>query len=133
VLRPKPDDDGIHRLPIGCSSSAALPLAYADSVSLAPACIAAFYAIVRAWVEAVRGRRTILIDEHCAAVTLHKVSAFFKPRSRSWHLSTFGSVVSYVTFSRFPVNRLELVTVQSGEALLLANFRTQSSTVDVKR
>ena len=99
----------------------------ADWVAFAPACFAALFVVARSWIEVVRGKRYVSIGLATGDVDLHTVSALFRSRTRSWPTSSFGSIISYVTPSRFPVNRLELVTHAGGQSLLLASFKPESS------
>ena len=74
------------------------------------------------WVKLIQRSRWCEIAVNANQVTVHSVSLFFSPRQRHYPLSQFGSVRSYITLGRFTTNRVELVTQDGGEALLVACF-----------
>lgn len=74
------------------------------------------------WVYSIAGRRRVTLDQANAQVLIASVSVLFKPRLKSYPLEFFGSVQSYVTLGKPPINRVELVSKTGGETLLLARF-----------
>jgi hypothetical protein len=74
------------------------------------------------WVKLIQQHCWCEITTYANQVTVHSVSPFFSPQQQHYPLSQFGSVRSYLTLSRFPSNRVELVTKAGGEALLVAWF-----------
>ena len=75
------------------------------------------------WNKVIASRRQVTLNAASGQVTISRVSAFFKPKQRSYPLDMFGSVQSYILQGKSPVNRVELLTKTGGEALLLALYQ----------
>jgi hypothetical protein len=79
-------------------------------------------ALVAIWVKSVQAKRSVEIDAALNTVSIHSVSALFRPGIRRYPLDKFGSVRSYVTSGRYAKVVVELVTKPGGEALFVAAF-----------
>ncbi|MFV0665719.1 hypothetical protein [Denitromonas sp.] len=80
---------------------------------------------LRYWHTAVRNRRSIEFNIDQNQVIERSVDSLLRHRIRTFALSEFGKVVSYIEPTaqpHTPRNRVELVTHSGGEALLLAVF-----------
>lgn len=85
-----------------------------------------------AWVlilyaEVVRDSRSVQIDLQSSNIVEQFRSWRYALKIRTYSLDQFGSVVSYVTPSRSPINLVELVTRTGGESLCLVWYRPSSS------
>lgn len=78
--------------------------------------------LISFWDKVIANRRQVNLDAAAGQVTISRVSAFFRPKRRSYPLEMFGSVQSYILQGKFPINRVELVTKAGGEALMVAQF-----------
>ena len=99
-----------------------LPLSGIQLSQLAFPLLVLLYIAIRVWVEVVRGRRVVVIDDESGRVEVHTVSPLLRQKLSSVSLCEFGSVRSYLTPGKFTKNRLELVTNSGGESLLLGYF-----------
>ena len=100
-----------------------LLLGFFDPKGLVMAAVFAGLGSLLLWDKVIANRRRVTLDAAKGQVTISRVSAFFKPKQRSYPLDMFGSVQSYILQGKSPVNRVELLTKTGGEALLLALYQ----------
>lgn len=99
-----------------------LLLGFFDTKNFIWAVVFAGIGLILFWEMVIVSRRQVTLDAANGQVTISRISAFFRPKQRSYPLEMFGSVQSYIPPGRSPVNRVELVTKTGGEALLVALF-----------
>ena len=99
-----------------------LLLGFFDAKYLIVAAVFGGIGLFSLWSKVIAGRREVTLDAAAGQVTISRVSAFFRPKRRSYPLEMFGSVQSYILQGKFPINRVELVTRTGGEALMVALF-----------
>ena len=75
------------------------------------------------WIKSIQSHRKIQIDVESNQVSIHTISPLFIRKVAYYSLHKFGSVRSYITYAKFPVNRLELVTQEGSKTLLIAYFQ----------
>lgn len=114
-------------LALSAASSVKLLLGGATSPAdiMVPATVCAV-AVVGAWANFIKSKRSIEIDIESRAVTIHKTSALLRPKRIEYPLDRFGSVRSYMTAGRYPKSVVELVTKEGGRALMVAFFEPDS-------
>lgn len=74
------------------------------------------------WGGLVRSRRCVEFVVPERKVKVRSVSLLFRPQTRVYEMDQFGTVISYVTQGKFPMNRLELLTTSGAESLLVSAF-----------
>ncbi|MDL5038966.1 hypothetical protein QRD40_21740 [Comamonas sp. Y6] len=99
-----------------------LLLGFFDTKYLFVSVVFGGFGLISLWGKVIAHRREVTLDAAAGQVTISRVSAFFRPKQRSYPLEMFGSVQSYILQGKFPINRVELVTKTGGEALMLALF-----------
>jgi hypothetical protein len=78
------------------------------------------------WIKSVQRQRYVEFSPSQMQASVHTSSLLFSRSIKKYPLEGFGTVRSYVTIGRFPKNRVELVTKQGGESLLVASFIPRS-------
>lgn len=104
-----------------------IPLASSTPKDFVLPAVFAGIIILAAWSLSVQRQRSVEIDTAKGLIVVKGVTVLFRPKCTTYKLSQFGSIVSYITRSRFPKNRVELVETTGGTALLLATFTPDSS------
>lgn len=74
-----------------------------------------------AWTEFVTSRRAVEIDTELREIRVREKSLLLRRRDTTYRFSQFRSVISYLTYDRFSINRVELVT-DDLKALLIGTF-----------
>ena len=87
--------------------------------ALVIACMCLMTSALLGWMDWIRRQE---ISEFTAAgnLVIRRRGWFARPTTSTFELDQFGEIRSYLTAGADPINRLELVTVSGGEAVLIA-------------